>query len=132
MKILVLAHPKDDHAAPIRWALEQAGYRAACWSGISWAEQDQASLLLDSSPVASLGAIRLEEDDVVWLRQPPHDSATGTSGKTSPAFPVFWDDIACTLETLPLRCINKFSASCLIRNKGVQLYLARASGLTVP
>jgi hypothetical protein len=36
------------------------------------------------------------------------------------------------LEALPMRCVNKYSASRLVRNKGVQLYLAGASGLKVP
>jgi glutathione synthase/RimK-type ligase-like ATP-grasp enzyme len=36
------------------------------------------------------------------------------------------------LEKLPVRCINKYSASRLINNKSVQLLLARNSGLHVP
>jgi hypothetical protein len=88
MKIIVLAHPKDDHAAPIQWALEQAGYQAACWSGVSWTEQEQASLLLllDQPPGICLGAHKLESDDVVWLRQPDqpvHSGVGPEAGKKS-------------------------------------------------
>lgn len=129
MKIIVLAHPKDDHAAPVCWALEQAGYQTACWSGISPAEQDQASLLLDEHPCITLGTHRLESDDVLWLRQadPPTDVLPGASPCSS-----FFDALACMLETLPVRCVNRYSASRLVRNKGVQLRMAGASGLKTP
>jgi hypothetical protein len=137
MKILVLAHPQDDHAAPVQWALEQAGYQAACWSGVSWTEPEQASLLLDRQPCMNLGAHKLESDDVVWLRQPdqPVHSAVGPeAGKKSAtaSYPAFFDALAYMLESLPVRCINSFSASCLVRNKAVQLHLAGAAGLKVP
>ena len=137
MKIIVLAHPKDDHAAPVQWALEQAGYQAACWSGVSWTEQEQASLLLDEVPSMNLGAYRVENGDVIWLRQPdqpvhrPAVSATGGKSAVS-SYPAFFQALAYMLETLPVRCINRFSASCLVRNKAVQLHLAGASGLKVP
>jgi hypothetical protein len=136
MKIIVLAHPKDDHAAPVQWALEQAGYQAACWSGVSWTEQEQASLLLDQTPNMNLGAHRMENGDVIWLRQPdqPHHPAVSkTGGKPAvSSYPAFFDALAYMLETLPVRCINRFSVSCLVRNKAVQLRLAGASGLKIP
>ena len=127
MKIIVLAHPKDDHAAPVCWALEQAGYQTACWSGISPAEQDQASLLLDEHLCITLGTHRLESDDVLWLRQPDAPGAKAASPQSS-----FFDALACMLENLPVRCVNRYSASRLVRNKAVQLRLAAASGLKVP
>ena len=128
MKIIVLAHPKDDHAAPVCWALEQAGYKTACWSGVSWAEHEQASLLVNEQPCISLGTHRLESDDVLWLRQPdPPSGAKATSPHSA-----FFDALACMLENLPVRCINPYSASCLVRNKAVQLQLAGASGLRIP
>jgi glutathione synthase/RimK-type ligase-like ATP-grasp enzyme len=137
MKIIVLAHPKDDHAAPVQWALEQAGYRAACWSGVSWTEQEQASVLLDEVPSMHLGAHTVEKGDVIWLRQPdqPVHSAVGPeAGKKSAtaSYPAFFDALAYTLENLPVRCVNPFSASCLVRNKAVQLRLAGTCGLKVP
>jgi glutathione synthase/RimK-type ligase-like ATP-grasp enzyme len=133
MKIIVLAHPKDDHAAPVCWALEQAGYQTACWSGASPAEQDQASLLMNDHPCITLGPHRLESDDVFWLRQPdpPTDGSPGTKAATSPQSS-FFDAMAYMLENLPVRCINRYSASRLVRNKAVQLRLAAGTGLKVP
>jgi glutathione synthase/RimK-type ligase-like ATP-grasp enzyme len=133
MKIIVLAHPKDDHAAPVCWALEQAGYQTACWSGVSPAEQDQASLLMDDRPCITLGRHQLESDDVFWLRQPdpPADGPPGTKAAASP-HSSFFDALACMLENLPVRCINRYSASRLVRNKAVQLRLAAGAGLKVP
>jgi glutathione synthase/RimK-type ligase-like ATP-grasp enzyme len=137
MKIIVLAHPKDDHAAPVQWALEQAGYQAACWSGVSWTEQEQASLLLDQMPSMNLGPHRIENGDVIWLRQPDqpvHCPAVSESGEKSAvaSYPAFFDALAYTLEALSVRCINSYSASCMVRNKAVQLHLAGASGLRIP
>jgi len=133
MKIIVLAHPKDDHAAPVCWALEQAGYQTACWSGVSPAEQDQASLLMDDHPCITLGTHRLESDDVLWLRQPdpPADGPPGTKAAASP-HSSFFAALAYMLENLPVRCINRYSASRLVRNKAVQLRLAAGAGLTIP
>jgi hypothetical protein len=137
VKILVMAHPKDDHAAPVRWALEQAGYQTACWSGVSPADQDQASLQVDEQPCIRLGTHRLERDDVLWLRQPDpptHRSSALEAGAESAALSCsdFFESIVYLLETLPVRCINPYSASCLVRNKAVQLQLAGASGLRIP
>lgn len=137
MKIIVLAHPKDDHAAPVRWALEQAGYQTACWSGVSPAEQDQASLLVDEQPCIRLGTHWLESDDVLWLRQPDppvHRPSASKGGVQSArlSYPAFFESIAYMLETLPVRCINRYSASRIVRNKAVQLRMAGASGLKTP
>jgi len=132
MKIIVLAHPKDDHAAPVCWALEQAGYQTACWSGVSSALQEQASLLIDDHSCINLGTHRLESDDVLWLRQSdsPADSLLGA--KAASPHSSFYDALVCMLENLPVRCINQYSASRLVRNKAVQLRIAHASGLKTP
>src|SRR5581483_8028318 len=135
MQIIAMAHPKDDHVAPVQWALEQAGYRTACWSGVSWDKQDQASLLLEKRPEMLLGALKLEIDDAVWLRQPDppaHGSAAPGAAKKFGDYPAFFDALAYMLESLPVRCINTYSASQLVRNKGVQLHLAGTSGLKIP
>ncbi|HEY2169108.1 MAG TPA: hypothetical protein VGJ30_05740 [Candidatus Angelobacter sp.] len=137
MKIIVLAHPQDDHAAPVRWALEQAGYQTGFWSGVSPAEQDQSSLLLEQSPSMSLGAYAVENDDVFWLRQaeaPTHRPSALKAGAESTvlSYSAFFESIAYMLEALPVRCVNPYSASCLVRNKAVQLQLAGAAGLRVP
>src|SRR5579859_1937647 len=132
MKIIVLAHPKDDHAAPVSWALEQAGYQTHCWSGVSWAKQDQASLLMDEHPCITLGTHRLESDDVLWLRQSdsPADALPGV--KVASPCSAFFEALVCMLEILPLRCVNPYSASRLVRNKAGQLRMACASGLKTP
>ena len=132
MKIIVLAHPKDDHAAPVRWALEQAGYQTACWSGVSPAQQEQASLLMDEHPCIPLGTHLLESDDVFWLRQSDSPMDTLPGAKAASPCSAFFDALVCMLEILPVRCINRYSASRLIRNKAVQLRMARASGLKTP
>jgi glutathione synthase/RimK-type ligase-like ATP-grasp enzyme len=85
----------------------------------------------------NLGAHKLESDDVVWLRQPdqPVHSGVGSEAdkKSAMAFyPAFFDALAYMLESFPVRCINRFSASSLVRNKAVQLQLAGAAGLKVP
>lgn len=131
MKIIVLAHPKDDHAAPVCWALEQAGYQTGCWGGVSPAEQDHACLLLDEQPCITLGPHRLESDDVLWLRQ-PDPPADPPSAKAASSHSSFFDSLACMLENLPVRCVNRYSASRLVRNKAVQLRLAARAGLKVP
>ncbi|MFL6386905.1 MAG: hypothetical protein ACJ71U_05405 [Terriglobales bacterium] len=132
MKIIVLAHPKDDHVAPVRCALEQAGYQTACWSGVSSAPEDQASLLMDEQPCITLGTHRLENNDVLWLRQSdsPADALSGVKA-LSPC-DAFFDVLICMLENLPVRCVNRHSASRLVRNKAVQLRMAGASGLKTP
>ena len=80
MKIIVLAHPKDDHAAPVQWALEQAGYQASCWSGVSWTEPERASLRVDEPLSINLGPHRLKQGDVLWLRQSDHQASLHRAG----------------------------------------------------
>ena len=150
MKIIVLAHPKDDHAAPVCWALEQAGYQASCWSGVSWTEPERASLLVNEFPSIQLGAHRLEQGDVIWLRQSEHqasdhqasdhqvsdhqvsDHPTMEQEKDGQPSPSFFDELAYMFESLPVRCVNPYSAVRMVQNKAVQLRLARKSGLKVP
>ena len=33
MKVIIFAYAKENHTAPVKWALEQAGYEVACWAG---------------------------------------------------------------------------------------------------
>jgi hypothetical protein len=132
MKTIVLAHPKDDHAAPVRWALEHAGYQTACWSGVSPSEQEQASLLMEEHPRITLGTQQLESDDVLWLRQSDSPADTLPGAKAASPCSNFFEALVCMLENMPVRCINRYSASRLVRNKAVQLRLAHASGLKTP
>jgi glutathione synthase/RimK-type ligase-like ATP-grasp enzyme len=137
MKIIVLAQELDNHTAPIKWALEQAGYQVACWAGLSWTEQQQASLLLDEQSELNLGPFTVEPGDAVWIRRPDPPMQNPKVSEHDKKFAEFeylsfYQAVAHTLETLPVRCINKFSARNFIHNKSVQLRLARACGLKVP
>lgn len=136
MKVLVFANELDNHVAPIRWALQQAGYSVHCWAGISWLEAGQASLLLHKEPRVTLGTHVLEPGDTIWLRQPDQAEFGPGSGDhpTPPSshYDLFFSSTASILELQPVRCINPYSVSQLIRNKAVQLHLARISGLKVP
>lgn len=131
MKVLLLAHEQDDHAAPVRWALEQAGQEAACWSGVSAMEQEQVALAFGAQPEISLGGHTLRSGDAAWLRQPRRLSPEAET-LDEPLVPPFLDTVAAMMEALPLRCVNKFSASNLINNKAVQLHLASGYGLRTP
>src|ERR1041385_3893885 len=131
MKIIVLAHPKDDHAAPVCWALEQAGYQTGCWGGVSPAEQDQASLLMDEQTCTPGGPPRGKSYVFLGPRNPPPPQDPPGTKAASP-HSSFFDALACMLENLPVRCVNRYSASRLVRNKAVQLRLAAGAGLKVP
>lgn len=136
MKILVFANELDNHVTPIRWALQQAGYRVHCWAGLSWIEAGQASLLLPEEIRLTLGTQVLEPGDTVWLRQP--DQASFGPGNGNPPTPPsshydsFFSSTASMIEMQPVRCINPYSASLLIRHKAVQLHFARMAGLRIP
>ncbi len=137
MKVVIFAYPKENHTQPVQWALEQAGYEVACWGGLSWTPEQQASLLLDPEADLNLGSFSVEPGDAIWIRRPDHPKAHPEVSDADKKFAEmeyrsFYHSIAYTLETLPVWCINKFSAARFIHNKAVQLRLARASGLRVP
>lgn len=137
MKIIILAHETDSHAAPIRWALERAGYQVVCWRGVSWTEQQQVSMLLEEEPKLALGQDVIEPEDVIWIRrleQPVTNPRVAEADKkfAEVEYRSFHDCVAYGLETLPVRVINRFSASSYIKNKWVQLQFARSCGLRVP
>lgn len=137
MKVIVFAYPKENHTAPVKWALEQAGYQVACWGGLSWTEQQQASMLLDLETELTLGPFQVEQGDAVWIRRPDHPApnpgVSDADRKFAEAeYRSFYHSIAYSLESLPVWCINKFSAARYIHNKAVQLRLARTCGLRVP
>ena len=136
MKILLLAHERDDHAAPVRWALTQAGYHSECHGGVSAVAGEHASLvfntgIVNSEPAVILGTMAVKRGDTVWFREP---NLPVPEPSVSPAakFLGFWHEIVALLERLPARCINKPSATNLINNKAVQLLLAGKAGLRVP
>ena len=137
MKVIILAQPHDNHTAPIKWALQQAGYQVACWPGLSWSEPRQAALLVDHETALSLGSHVVEPGDAVWIRRPepplPNPKVSDADKKFGEnEYRNFYYTIAYILETLPVRCVNKYSAAHFVNNKGVQLHLARACGLKAP
>lgn len=137
MKVIIFGYPKENHTMPVKWALEQAGYEVVCWGGLSWVEQQQASLLLDAETSMSLGPFTVEPGDAIWIRRPDHPTHNPNVSEADKKFAEmeyrsFYHSLAYTLETLPVWCINKFSAARFIHNKAVQLRLARTCGLRVP
>jgi glutathione synthase/RimK-type ligase-like ATP-grasp enzyme len=84
-----------------------------------------------------LGRHLVEPGDVIWIRRPlepkpnpqtaPEDSKFAANEYRS-----FYDSLMYLLETLPVRVVNKYTASRFINNKSVQLLLARACGMHVP
>lgn len=137
MQIIILSHEQDDHAAPIRWALEQAGYRAACWDGLSFTPEQQASLFFEDQPNVILGSMSPGPGDVIWMRQynPPTPDpafAERDAAAASLEYDAFFDSILSLLDLLPVRCVNSFSSARRIGNKALQLFLAKQSGLKIP
>ena len=136
MKVLVFANELDNHVTPIRWALQRAGYSVHCWCGLAWTESEQASLRLREEPRLALGPHWLEPGDAVWLRQPDQpEFAPGTGDRPTPPssnYTAFFSSVASMIEMQPVRCVNPYSASQLIRHKPVQLHYARISGLKTP
>jgi len=137
MKVIILAHETDNHTAPIKWALERAGYEVVSWPGVSWTEEQQVSMLLDDEPRVALGQDAVEPGDVIWIRrleQPVGNPKVAEADKKFAAleYRSFHHAVAYGLETLPVWVINRFSASRFINNKSVQLQFARSCGLRVP
>jgi glutathione synthase/RimK-type ligase-like ATP-grasp enzyme len=147
MKILITAPENDSHSAPLKWALEQAGYSVACWSGLGCTEAKQASISLRpdlqieelqiADTQVKLGQHLVEPDDVIWIRRPMEpkpnpQTATEDAKFAANEYRSFYDSLMYLLETLPVRVVNKYAASRFINNKSVQLVLARACGMNVP
>jgi glutathione synthase/RimK-type ligase-like ATP-grasp enzyme len=137
MKILIVAPENDNHTAPLKWALGRAGFSAACWPGLGWAGTRQASILLSNDNRIQLGDQILEAGDVVWVRRPDPPKFNPHTASEDHKFAVaeyrwFFQSVMYLLETLPVRCVNKYSASRFINNKSVQLLLARSCGMKAP
>ena len=137
MKVIILANEYDNHTAPIQWALEQAGYQVACWAGLSWTPAQQSALLLGRHTKVTLGPCSVEDGDVIWFRRleppvlnPGVSEADRKFAQTESR--AFYHCIAYLFETLPVWCINKYSASRFINNKAVQLRLASGCGFKLP
>src|SRR5262249_41835799 len=85
----------------------------------------------------TLGPFTVEEGDAIWIRRPDQPTHHPKVAETDKKFAEmeyrsFYHSLAYTLETLPVWCINKFSAARFIHNKAVQLRLARACRLRIP
>jgi hypothetical protein len=137
MKIVIIAPPNDNHTAPIKWALERAGFPVSCWAGLGWREERQASIHLNGDVVLRLGQERLVAGDVVWVRRPepplPNPSAAPEDAKFAAGeYRSFFHAVMYLLEALPLHVVNKYSASRYINNKSVQLLVAKECGMRIP
>ena len=137
MKIVIVALEHDNHTVALKWALEQAGYSVACWAGLAWTENRQASLSFNGSARMVLGSHTVDAGDVVWIRRPnppvPNPKVTDPDKVFAEGeYRWFSLSVMYLLEHLPVRCINPYSASRSINNKAVQLYLAGKNGLNVP
>jgi glutathione synthase/RimK-type ligase-like ATP-grasp enzyme len=137
MKVVIVAQENDNHTAPLKWALEQAGYTVVCWAGIGWSPEKQASISFAQETRMILGSHTIEPGDVVWIRRPERPKS---HPQVSPADKKFSDEeyrwffyaVMFMLEALPVRVVNRYTASRFINNKSVQLLFARACGLKVP
>jgi glutathione synthase/RimK-type ligase-like ATP-grasp enzyme len=137
MKILITAPENENHTAPLKWALEQAGYSVACWAGLGWQDAKQASISLFEDTQLRLGCHSVEPGDVIWIRRPAQPRPNPQTAPDDAKFAAneyrsFSDSLMYLLETLPVRVVNKYTASRFINNKSVQLMLARACGMNVP
>jgi hypothetical protein len=137
MKVIVLAQEDDNHTAPLKWALEKAGYRVVCWGGLSWTGQGQASVLFGENTQVKLGEHSVDPGDVVWIRRPeppqPNPKTSESDKKfASLEYRSLYHSLVYLLESLPVWCINKYSAARTMVQKSVQLQLARKCGLKIP
>ncbi len=137
MKFIVLAPENDNHTAPLKWAMEKAGYHVACWGGLSWMGQGQASIQLGGTNALTLGAFSVDPGDVVWIRRPEQPQFNPKTSEADKKFAIqeyrsLYHSIAFLLETFPVWCINRYSASRFTIQKSVQLQIARRCGLKTP
>lgn len=137
MKLIVLAPADDNHTAPIKWALEKAGHKVVCWAGLSWTEDGQASLLMEDDDTLVLGGHSVDPGDVIWVRRPEPPLPNPKTSEPDKKFAgleyrSFYHSIAYLLETLPVWCINRYSAARVMIQKAVQLRLARKCGMKTP
>jgi len=137
MKIIVLAPENDNHTAPLKWALEKAGYQVVCWGGLSWMEHGQASIQFASNTNVTLGGHSVDPGDVVWVRRPEPPEPNPRTSEADRKFAgleyrALYHSISYLLESLPVWCINKYSAARMMVQKSVQLQIARRCGLKIP
>lgn len=137
MKIIILAPEDDNHTAPIKWSLEQAGYKVVCWSGLGWEEAQQASIYLGEETRLMLGPHSVDAGDVVWVRRPDQPAGNPRVSEADKKFAdleyrTYYQNITHLLQKLPVWVINDYSASRFTINKSVQLLIARKHGMKTP
>lgn len=137
MKIVILAHPHDDHAAPICWALQESGYEAVCWSELGWQTGQQVSLHFNSATNLMLGPHSVEPGDVIWIRRPNPPQPNPRVQEEDRKFAegehrLFNRSILYILDELPVRCVNRYAATVRTGCKSLQLHTARNCGMRVP
>ena len=74
---------------------------------------------------------------MIWIRRPADPKPNPQTAPEDAKFAAneyrsFYDSLMYLLETLPVRVVNKYTASRFINNKSVQLLLARDCGMNVP
>jgi glutathione synthase/RimK-type ligase-like ATP-grasp enzyme len=104
---------------------------------VGWKDARQATLSFHGDTQVILGPYTVDPGDVVWIRRPSPPSPNPNVAAADKAFADeeyrwFSLSIMYLLEHLPVRCINPYSASRMINNKAVQLWLAARNGLIVP
>ena len=92
---------------------------------------------MDGDDTLVLGGHSVDPGDVIWVRRPepplPNPKAAEADKKfASVEYRAFYHSIAYILETLPVRCINRYSAARVMNQKAVQMRLARTCGLKTP
>ncbi len=137
VKVLILAPERDNHAAPVQWALEQSGYGAICWEGLSWEPAQQATIIVQENAGLQLGPHALEPKDVVWIRRPKRPRSHPGIDPADRAFAEeeyrwFHLSILHSVEHFAARCINPYGAARAIDNKALQIRLARQVDLRFP
>lgn len=119
MKVIIFAYAKENHTAPVKWALEQAGYEVACWGGLSWTAQQQSSLLFDAQTKQTkmtLGPYTVEPGDAIWIRRP--DVPTHNPNVCNFALPATQISL-----DYPRSVLNEYSSQSQTRNPAVSLFL---------
>src|SRR5206468_7023816 len=95
------------------------------------------SLLMNGDDTLILGGHSVDPGDVIWIRRPevpvPNPKVSESDKKfASLEYRCFYHSIAYFFETLPVWCINNYSAARVMIQKAVQIRLARQCGLKIP
>jgi len=100
-------------------------------------DEGQSSLLIKDDDTLILGGHSVDPGDVIWVRRPeqpvPNPKVSEADKKFAGLeYRCFYNSIAYFFDTLPVWCINSYSAARVIIQKAVQIQLARKCGLKTP